>query len=718
MGKVKTVIFTIIAVVLSSIGLISSYASPAVYAEETKQSLFENQNVLEDLKGSTIEGEAFDLTKYNFDDGKAMKLMTLAEFCYSFKEEKQKDYGLYAYVYNPQGKAFNFDSEKNEITIRAGGEASASFTQYRLKFLNQSTQAGYEGLFIKFRVELSESQKQDVLKKLTSGGRVYEVGEVQLMKTDKDFEVASGAKYTYTGYAEGYGSETAEGDTLSCKVDGGLLTLSLDVHSTAYRPEGSNGKDEFTQDSLHSVYFSVPNEMIAEYGDMVQIHAKWLNATLKPGLVTGNREIYEKLLPIAAHNIPFADIEKYKQQGIDFPYMYLGNSQYKPNGSITGGAGTVEVNGYFVLGNYHDMIEPLIRYKEKELKTLPVLLYASNGNADKSEFASTEELLNYIKSYPNVCPDELDPLKADKSRATNAANVQAFKSAVAAIPSDGLLIDRFNAIQAAIKAYHKLTEEERLTVQTEIEALNKAIADYNELVNGLNQDHENSVPFPPALVAGKYPRSLFSKWDTEYTEKWVKSTEEIKLKDFKVDKKWWQHIFGGVTMTETDFGKLQAIQSVSDADLKGTDAEISKRLAVGKADLPNFKAYYDEAKKADKTVFLFRFYQSEYKAQTATLARTRQNWAGFWKYEEIDSNAYFFQTDVNLNFDIIDITYQKGVTYTTIPVVFKPIDIVPNPTPPIITTPDFKDFWKYGLSIMGGLALIGILAKIIEKGAR
>ena len=343
---------------------------------------------------------------------------------------------------------------------------------------------------------------------------------------------------------------------------------------------------------------------------------------------------------------------------------------------------------------------------------MPILLYASNGNADHSKFESTDELLNYIKNYPNVLT------KQNKSRSIDTPNIQAFKSAVAVIPSDGLLIDRFNAIQAAIKAYHKLTEEERLTVQTEIEALNKAIADYNELVNGLNQDHENSVPFLP--VAGKYPRSLFSKWDTEYTEKWVKSTEKITLENYKVDKTWWSHLLGlpSYDQEKQPFVSYNAIQAVKASDLIGSSDEISKRLAVGKADLPAFKDFYEENKAADKTVFLFRFYQGEFMAQEATLFAYEKNFLGIYETNKKDTNAYFFQTDVNLNFDIIDITYQKGDTFTTIPVVSKPIDIVPDPTPPIITTPDFKDFWRYGAAIIGGLALIGILAKIINKGAR
>lgn len=47
-----------------------------------------------------------------------------------------------------------------------------------------------------------------------------------------------------------------------------------------------------TQDSLHSVYFAVPNEYIKKYGAMTAVHAEWLNAVLAPALVTGNGNVY------------------------------------------------------------------------------------------------------------------------------------------------------------------------------------------------------------------------------------------------------------------------------------------------------------------------------------------------------------------------------------------------------------------------------------------
>ncbi len=103
-------------------------------------------------------------------------------------------------------------------------------------------------------------------------------------------------------------------------------------------------------------------------------------------------------------------------------------------------------------------------------------------------------------------------------------------------------------------------------------------------------------------------------------------------------------------------------------------------------------------------------------AQEATLVQTKST-LGIWRVEPIDTNAYFFQTDVNLNFDIIDVTYTKGKTSTTIAAVMNPIDVIPNPTPPIITTPDSNDeFWQYGVEMIAALATVEIIATIINKG--
>lgn len=288
MEKLKTIFITFLAFISSAIGIASGYKTQSVFALETPQSLYEQQNVLDDLNGSTVNGEKFDLSDYPYNEGGQPQLMSFIEFCYSYTAEKQTDYGLYIYVYNPSRTTLNLTSEHNCIQLRTGGNQSESFSNnYKLKYLN----SGNDGLFLKFKIDLTSVQKQGILSRVQSSARIYEVSGFELMCGNDITEYPVGRTYTYSGYVKGYAPDTLRDDTLSCKTDKAEKVLSLDVRSTAYRPEGTNGSAN-KQDTLHSVYFSVPNEIIAKYGPMTKVHVKWLNAYTAPILVVGNKDRY------------------------------------------------------------------------------------------------------------------------------------------------------------------------------------------------------------------------------------------------------------------------------------------------------------------------------------------------------------------------------------------------------------------------------------------
>ena len=48
--------------------------------------------------------------------------MQVIEYCYSFRKNKQSNYGLYFYVYNPQGLALSETSGQNKVQIAVGDE--------------------------------------------------------------------------------------------------------------------------------------------------------------------------------------------------------------------------------------------------------------------------------------------------------------------------------------------------------------------------------------------------------------------------------------------------------------------------------------------------------------------------------------------------------------------------------------------------------------------
>lgn len=548
-------------------------------------------NVLDDLTGSNVNGKAFDLNDYPFDEKKRPQLTHFVEYCYSYKSVLQDNFGLFVYVYNPQGLEIKTDTGRNKIGLRFN--ASGNYAKYNLQFLNYSNKAGYEGLLYKFRVALTNDQKKSILASLNQQKRIYEVSGIELCvgKTIEEYPVA--LTYNYTGYALGYGSDTATDNTLVCSVDGFKDTLTLNVKSTYYRPEGHNGKNVYTQDNLHSVYFAVPNKMIIEYGEMTAVHATWLNATLKPGLITGNKSAYDEIVKRLGKSGNGAF-------GYDntWGYSYLGADKL---------SGTHHYFGYgynVIPGGYYEGFDATAYFVHDKFGEVVNPLYFCFYSGDKTD-------------------------SADK---------------------------------------YSLSSE--MIIQTMLESVEKYPV-YKQPNHTLD------------LVCDKYSRAIFESVDEEFTEINIKSTDTFDIASTVItNDNWWNVLFGTYDEVRSEtFDGIKAIQAINkEIDLKGTDKEISKRLYVNESDCHDLKTYCNSLENADKTVYLLRYQMSDYISQEASLV----SYKGVIK----DSNAYFFQQTVNLDFDIIDVTFTKNNVDTVIPVVMTPIDIVHDTTPPLLTTGD------------------------------
>ena len=142
------------------------------------QTAYENTNVLDNLEGSTIGGKEFDIADYPHSDSGVPQIISLVEFCYSYYADRQEDFGLYIYVYNPQDIAFDMATDRNKIQLTYGDKQS--YSKYTLEFLNYSEQAGYEGRFYKFRIDLSDAERLDILNTVDDNGRVYKISGIEL----------------------------------------------------------------------------------------------------------------------------------------------------------------------------------------------------------------------------------------------------------------------------------------------------------------------------------------------------------------------------------------------------------------------------------------------------------------------------------------------------------------------------------------------------------
>ena len=219
------------------------------------------------------------------------------------------------------------------------------------------------------------------------------------------------------------------------------------------------------------------------------------------------------------------------------------------------------------------------------------------------------------------------------------------------------------------------------------------------------------------LVNGKYAACMFESVDSKFTELNIHSDDEYDLTSEIITQNWWQNLWGTGTVVSTTFDGIKAIYPVSDSDFTGSIEADCNNLYIGNQDYTNFKKYYED-NKTDSTVYLFRYQVSDYISQEATLyARTKKtNILGstYYQIEEIDTNAYFFQETVNLDFDIIDVTFSNGERETTIPVVSSPIDIIPDPTPPVYTEKEGDVDWRMYIGILAALIILAILLPILS----
>ena len=295
-ATVAAIAVIMITAMLTPIGLRAS----AETGEETEDIVaeYEETNVWDNLKGSTIAGNAFNPADYPHAEKDKPRILSFVEFCYSLYSDNQDDYGLYVYLYNPQDLVIDTETTRNQIQLRCG---KGNYEKYGLIFLNYSKEAGYEGRFWKFKVNLTETQKYNILKNLDQNGRVYEISGITLSVKKEATEHACGQKYTYSGYVKGYGPELAEGDTLTCGVDNFEQYLELDVKQTCYRPIGDyyNG----TQAQLNSCYFRVPEKYFVSYGELTEIWCEWWEYVTKPILVTETSYMYNKLYDLHGSSV-------------------------------------------------------------------------------------------------------------------------------------------------------------------------------------------------------------------------------------------------------------------------------------------------------------------------------------------------------------------------------------------------------------------------------
>lgn len=618
-AKTRFTISFIILFIVFAVALTGAISPSAVAYAATDLNI-DSTNVLDDLNGSTIGGKEFNLADYPYDENSKTQVISFSEYCYSYYSKNQGNYGLYVYVYNPQGKAFDERTERNKIQFSA--DNGKSYDKYVLQFLNYSHGADCEGLFYKFKVIFTNEQRKAVLNALYSEKRVYKISGIELSSGGNVVEYPVVQTYEYTGFAEGYGAFEGSADSLSCKVDGLSLYLTLDVRSTYYRPSGTNG-GAYAQDTLHSVYFSVPNKLIEEYGEMTAVHATWLNARTSPIFVTGDETVYNA-------------VRAYLGQYVDGGSYHLLKDENKNN----------------------DLQYSLIASK-----------FIESADWNNASYGSSWLSYNANRRYTN-------------------SDVDLYTLAYC------FLADNGNADDYTLPA----------------EAL---VGNKSEGVKGWFEEY--SATYGGDLVNDRFSSALFSEVAEAFTDVTITADDTFKLTDEQISQNWWQQfVGGGYNVTGTTEYLISAIKQVGADDFKSTAYETCEGLYIDESDYDEFKAFYDEATENDETVYLFRYAQTEYVNHEVAVYSKGDDGAiikGFG-YDYVNTNAYFAEMWVQLDFDIIDVTMTKNGVDTVIPVVMSPVDLAADATPPVITNEDGAAWWAYVIIILAevlGLLLLSLL---------
>lgn len=546
------------------------------------------------------------------------RVIMVQEYCYTVRKNLIEYYALYVYVYNPTET--EIETDKNNVVNMAVSYGTdgkpSSYENVKLIYLDKNA----NNRFYKFKIEnplrFLEIEKSYMEK---HGKRRYDIAGIQLYHIDGTDSIDNtiATTYYFTGFGEGCGADYNAESTLECNEEV-LETLSLTVTPTQFRPGNTNGKDAYTRDSLHSVFFSVPNKNLEESGGLWGFKAEWLDAVLKPALVTGNQDAYTAILDYLGKDIG-THID-------DLAYSYVGNY------SLYGISPGQYLSGYCRY-NY-DILSATANWPYKDtdntwgiISSLYLMFYSGSAeNSADSYVVSSEEIIAKAK--------------------------------------------------------------------------------------------ESVSKYGGELVNDKYSKNIFESVASEYTVVELNNDDnEFNLESGTLTKNFWQKLFGGTTYVpdEDEFDHLKVVVPVTSQDISDlSDEEVSDTFCVGLCDVSALRKAVEKAESNDETVHLLRYQVTDYKAIEADLLKAvtvlTKNW------DRVDTNAYFFQETVNLDFEVIELKFKKEDDITIIPIVMSPIDIFPSADPPVVTTNDSKgckNLMQVIFGVVGVLLLLIILKPIL-----
>lgn len=634
--SIKNRVLACIIALVTVFGAVITAAPSIAFAAGTQLS-FDGTSVTDDLTSSTDGGQAFDLKDYPYDESKQVQVINFVEYCYSYKANMRNNYGLYVYIYNPQGLNISTTSKSNKIQMATKYDSDGNpsdYAKFDLQFLSKSEESNYKNLFYKFKVVDKAIDGKTFAQRVNSNERRYDVSGIELMtygaNNATDYPV--NGTYIFTGYAAGYGPDANAKSTLTSKVEY-LETVSLDVRHTFYRTKTSV-KGAGYQNQLDTVYFAVPKRFFDTYGKLQRIKAEWYEYKTNDIVVTSHQDFYDKAYPWLGRQTGEFDQFGMTKYNKDI-YYSLGQ-----NAGDAGGGMNMAKWGWNLGSGFLHVPAPALYYLFKVGNISEYDPYADIVSIGGVE---SNALYEYIKNY-------------DKS----------FNKGTLPIKEGTISADLF---ADDIDDYRKLDTE------------------YGKIQNGYSYyDFDADVDLQK-LTSWQEGNPSF--WDN-----WIN---------------WglWDAIFGKIP--EEESRTVSPVYTLKDSDLSGTNAEIAERLLINANDVNALKTYHTAAKNDDCVTVLFRFATSDYYSAAVDIMELGKGFLGSDKYTK--GQAYRAYESVFLDFDIIQLTFNKDGVYKVIPAVSSPIDVVNAITPPV-QMPDDTPWWVKLLSVLLVILLLVLTVKL------
>ena len=291
----------------------------SAFAEVTNEfGKIEESSVLDDLAKWGI-----DIIDYQKDvEATHGRMLRFLEYGYDYYGN-ESSYGLYVYFWNPSGRPIDLTSTNHyiqmQVKLESGSATGSGWSKYRLQVCNYSTIDGYEHVFYKFKV----LDVRNFRNTLSRDFRHYEISGIELKHSgDRNAtEYKVGGLYSFTGFMPYCNAQRNAANTLHWYVRDRTV-IDLGIHQTSWKTRTSE-KGAGYQYEVYSVYFSVPNDIIRDYGNtenitkgLVQVDGEFDEQKIN-GVITSNGVFYEDLVKY---------IGVYDTSDDDIPFIFYANA--------------------------------------------------------------------------------------------------------------------------------------------------------------------------------------------------------------------------------------------------------------------------------------------------------------------------------------------------------------------------------------------------------